>query len=426
MREDRRPTLAVLAVGGVLLAALTGCSEEAAPPAEATPVEQPPVELAVDEPTADPITLGVIATLDSEPGQGADFLVPAEGAQVAAYRLDLGGQPVELQVVNDQGTVEGARKAVEELVNSRVSGIVAATAGDHVLPALEDAAAADTPVLLPYLRTDVELPDGAYLTGPSAAAVGETLADAMAEDDLRSPFVVTADGVTVPGVDGAGQAVYRNGNGDTIVRVLRRAVKQDGVDSAVVAASAPSQAELVSRLQGSLTDLPLVLTPEALSPDFAARLQDAQGTIAAQFVTAGVDATDTTTLTGGEQADAVASYFSGLRMMSETERLDLFDSVPFSEVAGGADTASHDAVIALATAALEAGSTAPGDVASALDGLQVDGSDGLAGPALDFSSSQALPDDAVVELNATSQDPGVRPSDGTPSLFWFSVAPDSQ
>lgn len=416
----RRILVAALA-GGLVATTLAGCSDDAAPAAEGMPFEQPPVELAVEEPTADPVRVGVVATLSSRPGQGADVLVPAEGAQVAAYRLELGGQPVELEVADDQGTAEGARAAVEQLVNRRVSGIVAATTGDHVVPALADAAAADTAVLLPYLRTGAELPEGAWLTGPSAAAVGDALADALADDELTRPFVVTADGVRLPGIEAAASAEYAAGRTDAVLARLKRAVRRDEVDSAVIAASAPSQAELVSRLQGSLTGLPIVLSPEALSPEFAARLQDSQGTVAARFVTAGVDASDTTTLTSGGRADHVASYFSALRMLSQTDRLDLFDSVAFAEVAPGADTASHDAVVALVAAVAAAGSTEPADVRSALAGLQVDAGDGVVGPPLDFSSQAALAADEVVELNATSQDPGVRPAAGTGALYWFAV-----
>jgi hypothetical protein len=417
-----RRTLTAALVGGVIAATLTGCSDDAEPAPQGSPVEQPPVELEVDQPTADPVRIGVIATLSSDPGQGADVLVPAEGTQVAAYRLELGGQPVELQVADDQGTEDGARAAVEQLVNARVSGIVAATTGDHVLPALEDAAAADTSVLLPYVRSAEALPEGAWLTGPTSSAVGDALSGAMSKAGLAKPFLVTGDGVTVSGIDPVAEAEYAAGDSDAVVAAVKRAVRTDGVDSVVLAASAPSQAQLVSRLQGSVTDLPLVLTPEALSPDFADQVEDAQGTTAARFISAGVDASDATTLTSGERADSVASYFSALRMMSETERLDLFDSVPFAEVATGADTASHDAVVALVTAAVEAGSTSPADVRGALDGLQVDAADGIVGPALDFSSVEALPADAVVELNATSQNPGVRPSDDTASLYWFAVA----
>lgn len=421
-----RRLMLVALVGGVTAAGLAGCADDPTPEATGSPFAQPPVELAVEQPTADPVRVGVIATLSSDPGQGTDVLEPAEGAQVAAYRLELGGQPVELEVADDQGTEAGARAAVEDLVNSRVSGIVAATTGDHVLPALADAAAADTAVLLPYVRTGSELPDGVWLTGPSASAVGDVLADAMADDRLSRPFVVTADGVTVPGIDAAAETRFTAGDTDAVVARLRRALRRDEVDSAVIAASAPSQAALVSRLQGSATDLPLVLSPESLSPDFAADLQDAEGTIAARFVTAGVDASDTTTLTSGERADAVASYFSALRMMSDTDRLDLFDSVPFAEVATGADTASHDAVVALVTAAVEAGSSAPAEVRSSLSGLTLDASDGVVGPALDFSTTEAMADEAVVELNATSQDPGVRPAADAGSLFWFAVPSGSE
>lgn len=420
-----RRTLVAALAGGVIAATLTGCSEDAAPEPQGSPVEQPPVELEVEQPTAEPVTLGVIATLSSDPGQGADVLTPAEGTQVAAYRLELGGQPVELRVADDRGTEEGARAAVEELVNARVSGIVAATTGDHLLPALDDAAAAETAVLLPYVRDAEGLPAGAWLTGPTESAVGDALSAAMADADLAKPFLVTGDGVTLPGVDAVGEAAYAEGDSDAVVTAVKQAVRRDGADSVVIAASAPSQAQLVSRLQGAVTELPLVLSPEALSPDFADQVEDAQGTTSARFVTAGVDASDATTLTSGERADAVASYFSALRMMSDTERLDLFDSVPFAEVATGADTASHDAVVALVTAAVEAGSAAPADVLASLDGLQVDAGDGVVGPALDFSATEALPAEAVVELNATNQDPGVRPSDGTASLFWF-AAPASE
>lgn len=415
----RRPLIAGLALGSLLLA---GCSDSDEPASPGEPVAQPPVELAVEEPTDDPVRIGVLATLGSAPGQGSDALVPAEGAQVAAYRLDLGGQPVELEVVDDGGTEEGAREAVSQLVDSGVSGIVAATSGDHVLGALEDAAAADTAVLLPYLRTDQELPEGAWLTGPSAQAVGEAMAAALADDGLQSPFVVTADGVTVPGLDASDQASFDGADTDAVVDQIRRAARGQAVDSAVIAGSATSQARLVSRLQGVVTDLPLLLTPEALSPVFGEELQASEGTTAAQFVTVGVDSSDTTTLTSGERGDAVAAYFSALRLLSDREgSQDLFASVPFSEVAGGADTLSHDAVVALVAAATRAGSTEPAEVRSTLTGLQVDTSDGLAGPALDFSQAAALPADAVVELNATNQDPGVRPGVGASSLFWFAV-----
>lgn len=407
--------------GGLLLA---GCTSEgqAATPAAGRPATVAPVELTVSQPTDEPVRIGLLVTLSAVPGQGSDVLPAAEGAQVAAYRLDLGGQQVELEVVDDRGTVAGARAAVEELVNARVSGIVAATTGEHVLPALEDASAAGTAVLLPYLRTGRDLPSGSFVTGPTAAAVGAALEATMKARGLARAFVVTADGVEAPGVQGVERAVFDGSDTESVTARVRRAARDGAVDSVVVAGSAASQARLVSRLQGTVEDLPVVLTPEALSPVFADQLQAADGTTAARFVTVGVDASDTTTLRSGARADAAASYFAALRMLSEqADARDLFGSVPFAEVAEDADTSSHDAVVALAAAASEAGSTSPAAVQDALADLALDHGDGLAGAALDFSSANALDADAVVELNATEQDPGVRPGLDAGNLFWFAV-----
>ncbi len=108
----------------------------------------------------------------------------------------------------------------------------------------------------------------------------------------------------------------------------------------------------------------------------------------------------------------------------DPETSDLFGDTPFADVAVDADTASHDAVIALAAAAASAGSVAPADVLAALSGLTVTSEQGLAGPALDFSTSDATAAQDVVPLVATVQDPGVRPSGsagGGARLFWFAL-----
>ncbi|MBD8870509.1 ABC transporter substrate-binding protein [Nocardioides donggukensis] len=411
----------VLFISGLILAGCSSGEEERTDTGR--PVVSSPVELSVETPTAEPIRIGVITTLSAVPGQGADALPGAEGAQVAAFRLGLGDQRVELDVVDDGGTERGARAAVAQLVDSGVAGIVAASTGDHLLPALGDAAAAETAVLLPYLRVGDELPDGTYLTGPSADAVGSALAGVMRSHDLSKPFLVSADGVLAPGIDPPQQSFLSGRDSDDVlVARIRRARRAGAIDSAVIAASAGSQARVVSRLQGAVGDLPLVLTPEALSPVFADKLQETAGTTSARFLTVGVDSADTATLTAGPRAESVASYFAALRLLSQDDQArDLTDSLPFSEVAAGADTRSHDAVVALVTAALDAGSVSAPDVLVSLDGLQVDSGDGLAGPELDFSSAAALPTDAVVELNATTQDPGVRPVADPGTVFWFAV-----
>ncbi len=408
--------LAALAV----VTGLSGCTGDAAEGDRPRGPKPAPVELAalqIDE----PLRVGLIVSAASEPGQGEELLPAAAGAQVAARRLTLGGATVDLQVVDDKGTEDGAERAVASLLDAGVSGIVVATAGDHVWPALTQAAEAGTAVLAPYLRDTSAVTEGIWLTGPDDTAVDAALEVALERAGLSAPAVVSGDGVSV-GLDGAAELDVDASDPAAPLRRIRDGVREGTVDSVVVAASARTQAGLVAALQGRLPDLPVFLTPEALSADFAAELVDAGGTTADELVTVGVDAADATTLESGPRGEAVASYFSALRLLAgDPEAQDLFDAAPFGDSAGGADTASHDAVVALAVAAAEAGSTEPGAVRDALRG-EVEAAAGVAGPALDFSTGSALPEGAVVPLHATTQDPGVRPVASAEGLLrWFAV-----
>ncbi len=429
----RPRVVGVAAASGLTLAlALGACSGssngDADPAGAAAPAPGAPASVALSGAAGltedEPLRVGLLVTLRSDPGQGQDLVGAAEGAAVAAYRLRLGGADVELEVVDDQGTSQGADAAVEELLDAGVSGIVAATRGDHLDDALVRATGAGTPVLLPYDRSG-DLPVGAFATGPDAASIDKALLAGMRVDGLSRPYVLSADDVRVDGV-GSADAGPVGGDLDATVERVGAAFDEGRVDSVLVAAAASTQARVVAALQGAAPDVPVVLSPEALSPAFAAGLDEASATTAGAFLSAGTDAGDATTLAPSERAESVSAYFAALRLAAgDPDLTDLFASAPFSDVAAAADTASHDAVLALAAAAEAAGSLEPGEVLSALSGLQVDGRHGLAGPGLDFGSDQALRGDSVVALRATGQDPGVRPaaSGGEPRLYWFAVDP---
>lgn len=390
-----------------------------------------PVGVAIDSAVDNDETLriGVVVSLTSSAGEGQDWLEGAQGARVAQYRLAAGGGDVELEVVDDSGTPNGAITAVEQLVESGVAGIVLATGGSHVQGALEASAAADVAILLPYYRTQSGLPDNAFRTGPTEGDVSSALLSALDTQKLDKPFVLTADGVGADGLGSADGLAYRGRNVEKLVRRITAERANGIIDSVVIAASASTQAEISSALRGRVEDLPILLTPEAMTSTFAASLEADAGTIASRFASAGVDASDTTTMTSSAAADSVAAYFAALRLAAGDPNVtDLFGDADFGAAAGEADTASHDAVMAIAAAVASAGSTEAGEVlASFADGLGVAAADGLAGPALDFSDSDALSGEDVVALLATVQDPGVRPpdTDGEARLFWFALEPGS-
>lgn len=421
MAHFRRSAIPAVAMTLAASAALSACSgDETLPPRE-------PAAVALAVKNVKDLTLGLVVSSTSDRGEGADYSGPSAGAELAAYRLRLGGTTVDLVVVDDRGSADGTTSGVQDLIDQGVSGIVLASTGQHVLPALESASEAGVPVIAPYLRTTEPLPDGVFVTGPSEESIAAGLTRAMEADEVTTPITITADDVPVPAV-GDDAARQMTGEGlDDLVKDIAKAVEKKTADSVVISASATSQAAAVAALQGAVPEVPVYLTPEAVTPTFASSLRNGSGTPAGRFVSVGPQAFDSSTLDSSTEADSAAAYFAALRLGAADEKfISALDGSPFSGVAGAADLPSHDAVLALVRAAAAAESTEPAKVGAALDGLNVGVKQSLGGPALDFSSSYALPADSVVPLYATTQDPGVRPAESTPVLTWFGLPDDSQ
>ncbi len=413
--------------GLVLAGSLAGCSASDSAEPEAAPARPSPVALdAADVPAG--LAVGVVVSLTSAPGEGSGWSGPAEGARVAAYRYGLGDVDVRVRAVDDKGTAKGAAAAVRTLVEDDVAGIVLATEGAHVQAALATAAEAGVPVLLPYETDARDLADGAWLTGPDREQVVSTLATALASDKLVRPVLVDAGGGRPAGISTVSGHRFRAG-GDVArtAAAIAKQVRSGTVDSVLVTGPAQLQATVVRGLQGANVQVPVLLTPDALSPTFPTTLADLDGTLSGSLTTAGPDAGDVAAMGSGEEGEALSAYFAALRATAGDPGVtDFFDDEPFATVSDVADTRSHDAVVALVTAAAAAGSATPTDVADALAGLRVTHADGLAGPGLDFTSPSALADDDVLVLQASTQGPGLRPvaTKQEPQLFWFTASND--
>ena len=411
-----------VAASVVLVTASACTSGEDAPEETGRPVSPPAVELAPDG-APETVSIGVVVSLTSAPGEGAQWNEAAEGARVAAYRYGLGDVDVSLVPRDDQGTAQGADTAVRELAEEGVSGIVMATEGTHVTGALDTAAELGVPVLLPYADTLSGLPEGVWTTGADAGQVSTALTAALESAGVSRPAVVDAGGAPVD-VDEAGTLSLRSGGNAAPIaaRVSTLSRSAARADSVVVSGPAALQAQVVQALQERNVALPVFLTGDAVSPAFAQALDESGASLSSPLTTAGLDTDDVAALDPGTAGAAVSAYLAALRVTAEDgDVTDFFDDEKFETVAGAADARSHDAVVALVSAAAAAGSAEPGDVRDALTGLTPDASDGLAGPALDFSSAAAVSSDAVVSLQATTQDPGLRPVDlaGAPRLYWF-------
>ncbi len=380
-----------------------------------------PVDLKADLPAQ--LTIGVEVTLTSTPGEGAEWRDAAQGAVVAARRFALGGTKVTLVAVNDKGTSAGATAAVKKMAGQDVAAVIVATSGAHVAGALAEAAAEQIPVLVPYDLGAGGAAGQVWSTGPGRQASNARLVAEMTDRRLDAPLLVDAGGGPVTGLTPREELSYAPGADAAALAqgVARRQRQLDtAVDSIVVSGAPELQAAVVAALQGTNVDVPVLLTAQAVSPAFPAALTAAGGSLSGQLFSVGLDDGDATALEPTDAGRALAAYFSGLQLAAaDPATKDLFGDRPFAEVAPSADVSSHDAVVALVRAAAVAKSTRPAEVAAALPGLRLGTADGIAGPPLDFSSTEAVADDAVVALAATAVSPGVRPPSDDPALYWF-------
>ena len=434
-RGPRQPlvivALAVLVIA-VVLAVVVFVIDRNTPAAEAVPATIPvPIRVAH---VPDGTKIGVVVTLGD--GEGSEWDEAAQGALVAAKRLTLGGTDVELVTRNDGGSASGAKRAVQQLVDSGVAGIVVASSGAHVSGALDAASDAGVPVVLPYADGG----DGSWSTAPSRSSVSAAMQRAIRGAD--SPLLVDLGGGAPSGIrfahvmdaaDSADDAALattvaeRTGATPTTATSNATAAPTDtettkpDSDAVVVSGPAARQGAFVAALQSADVTVPVVLTPDATSPAFGTALAEANGSLSGTFVSTGVATDDARALTSDAQGRSMSAFLGGVRVLADdADAQNLTADQPFSAVAWAADSRSHDAVVALVRAVGAARSVEPSKVADSLSTLRLGSSDGIAGPALDFRQQQALRTDATV-LAASAQTLGLRPAttEQTASLVWF-------
>jgi len=445
--RKRRRTAVIVAIAVLVVAAVVtavvAVRVSASTPAEAVSATAPvPISVAH---VPDGTKIGVVVTLGD--GEGAQWDDAAQGALVAQRRLELGGTDVQLVTENDGGSTDGARKAVEALASEGVSGIVVATSGEHVRGAFAAAADAGIPVVAPYATGG----DDAWSTAPSTESVASAMQDALG--DAASPLLVdlgggapsgvrfahVLDATRAPDLSALATTIAQRtgaaaGSADATAQddSAQDASEQTAADSDAVVVSGPAgrQGALVAALQEANVTAPVVLTPEATSPAFAAALAQAGGSLSGTFRTIGVETDDARALSSNAEGRAMSAFLGGVRVLADdADAKNLTGDRSFASVASVADARSHDAVVALVTAVGSARSADAAEVSDALARLDLGAGDGLAGPALDFGARQALGDPAGV-LAASAQDLGLRPAtatedDGaTPALVWFSDSTD--
>lgn len=388
------------------------------------PIADAPVTMALETSRVpEDATIGVIVTYGD--AEGSEWKDAANGALVAAKRFELGGTTIAVETRDDRGTVDGARAAVEELVKSNVSGIVVASAGEHVSGALEESQKVGIPVALPYYNGALQQYSDVYRTTASNQNVVAALNESV--QPAANPMVLNAGASPLEGLT-AGQVREVGATEDLSavvksVRSLASTNRDFPIDAVVVNGTAERQAQLVAELQKAKVSLPIALSPQATSPAFAQSMVAENASLSNELASVGGHSFDDAALRPGAAGQAMNSYLAVLQQMSaDKENFSLAGDRVFREVAPVADARAHDAVVALVRAIDEARSTQPQKVGKNLHGLVLGVEDGLTNGTLNFGNHEAFAGQAI-ELRLSNQNLGLRSTNEKDESAgqWFAV-----
>jgi hypothetical protein len=390
--------------------------------------------------------IGVVVTLGQGRAEGSEWGSAAQGAVVAQHRLALGGSDVALHVEDDHGSAEGGAAAVARLAGRGVSGIVIASSGDHLAATAAAASDAGIAAVLPYapVPSDAKGRTGVWSLAPAVKDVVVAMNRALASyehpllldtgtgvsDGLDVDDVLRVDGDDLDrladeaakrsGSDASAHGAYLGGDDRVVESALPQGTPDTRVDALVVDGHPRDMAKVVAALEARNVSVPVIVGPAAVSPVFTQALGEHGGAVSSALRTVGVPAEDSLALGQDAGARAMSAYLQALRQVADDgEATDLSGDAPFAEVAPWADVRSHDAVIALVTAAAKGGSPEPERVRAGLRGLSLSAAGGIAGAAQDFSATHVVSREVQV-LHATAQPLGLRPHDPDRlTLGWF-------
>lgn len=421
-----RRTLPLALVVAACLLSSCGSSEH-----HFSAVAQPTVTIGALNGEPGALRIGVV---QSAVGDGSDVYGMGTGAEVAAFQLRQSGDSVEIVPANDAGEGSGGAEVVRELVHPAngqpIDALIYASTGPHVLRAIGPAVKAGIPVFLPYDSTSFgHLPAGVWMTGPSLRTEWSIIEQYL-KTNYKAPAVVWK--VVGRGAsEGVGGFHYaRTLDEHQLTSALASATtSKTAVSLVVVNASASDTAKVVEQLESAGISN-VIAGPSATTPAFASDLGSSTNDQAG-LISVGPNLTDLS------PSPEVSTFLEAVRLLALESVQPNGSPLCFAgNGAGTADFSSHDAVLALATAAKLAGATdGPALLRQIENGLTVTSNDGIvlspmifAGRGVTGPSSAVSLLDATTSPNAERQDAAVLycpggiqadPATAVPGIDWI-------
>lgn len=377
-----------------------------------------PVTLTTSE-QARQASIGLIVTIGNENAEGSEWNDAASGAKVAVERFNRSGAHISLITEDDRGTADGATQAVETLAHQGVSGIIIASRGQHIEPALQKAQELGIAVILPYAPSANE----AWSLQPADDAL-HTL---MKTHTASAQKIIRIDQQNFVGLEIPAEETITVDSSTDIAQLARDITEQTAElgDAASIFINTDSymQARVLRALQEAGTRAEVILGYEATSPAFnEAFMKDNDSTVI-NALSLGYNTGDSVALQADGQGRSMSAYLQMVKILAESpETTNALGDQAFSETAIAADSRSHDATVALIRAVEHAGTTEAKAVKKAMTDLELMASDGITGPSLSFVQPYAVTADPLI-LSPTVGDVNLRiPGENsyTP-IIWFDM-----
>ncbi|WP_394262792.1 ABC transporter substrate-binding protein [Trueperella sp.] len=404
--------LAVLVGVGIVVANLIKSDDEIAGKGVST------FPLPIEAKVPDGLKVGVVYSLTGDPLVESSYLRSAEGMQVANYRLAEGGSDIEIIPVDDRGTVEGAQRAVDDLENQGVGAIIVGTAGPHTSAIADAARGAGIPAIFPYEADAVSTADGVWTMGANKTTAANMLGKELTDRGYAENLVIDFDG-SLADIPNAKYMTYDENTdfvelGDEIFQVFMD--EELNLDAIVINGPSTFESNILSEIQSRAITVPVFFTNHADAPAFIDRLRS-EGVLFGDFTTLGLPSVDMVALKADRSGGAAAVFFTAIRLMDDAGMRNLLDEATFAESKDYADGLSHDALVAIASAAADAKSVEPADIEQSLTGLEITTADGTVLGTTTFGAT-GVESELMSVLRASTQDPNLRES-STPLMFWF-------
>ncbi|RRC94466.1 ABC transporter substrate-binding protein [Schaalia canis] len=344
------------------------------------------------------VDVGVIVSYTEDNAQGSGWDRSAEGANVAAWRIAQSGGQVRLHLVSDKGTAQGAKDAIRELTSKGVVAAIAATEGTHIKALTAEAASVDLPLVFPYASPD-ELSGELWSMAPDNVQMKKVLETTLTRRGLKKPFLIQPAGHQLQ--LGGDSLVFGPGTAKATAEGAVAKIEEAQADVIILAGNAKDLATLFITLRERNIQLPIVTTTAGQNPIFMDELVKS-GVSVGDLSTIGTPTPDIIAFQASRQGAGASSFVQAAGIMArESDQKSLDASQEFHLVAPYADARSHDALISIVRAAVQATQKSiPMKDALASTSMTVE--DGLVGAELDFSTQSANTWEGRVAVQATA------------------------